>query len=103
MGGYGAWDLVCRMPETFAAIFVICGGADVKQAPKLRELAVCAYHGDKDSVVPVSRARDMIAALRRTGNTRIMYRELPGIDHNAWDTALTDEAAFDFVFNATRP
>ena len=98
MGGYGAWDIVSRMPETFSAIFAICGGADVKQAPKLRHLRVCDYHGALDTAVPTSRSRDMIAALKAAGCADILYRELPDAAHNAWDAAFADESALDHIF-----
>ena len=98
MGGYGAWDIVSRMPETFSAILAICGGADVKQAPKLRHLRVCDYHGALDTVVPTSRSRDMIRALKEAGCTQIRYCELPDAAHNVWDAAFADEAALDFIF-----
>ena len=99
MGGYGAWDIVSRMPETFSAILAICGGADVKQAPKLRHLRVCDFHGARDTVVPTSRSRDMIKALRDVGCGQILYRELPEAAHNAWDAAFADETALDFIFS----
>lgn len=99
MGGYGAWDMVSRMPETFSAILAICGGADVKQAPKLRHLRVCDYHGALDTVVPTSRSRDMVKALRKAGCRQILYRELPDAAHNAWDAAFADETALDFIFD----
>lgn len=102
MGGYGAWDIVCRKPELFAAILAVCGGADVKQAPKLRNLAVYDIHGDSDGAVPVSRSRDMMEALRKQGNDRILYRELPGAGHNVWDPVFADETALDFIFSQTR-
>lgn len=98
MGGYGAWDIVSRMPETFSAILAICGGADVKQAPRLRNLRVYACHGARDATVPPSRSRDMISALRAAGNDRIMYRELPDAAHNAWDAVFADDVALDFIF-----
>lgn len=98
MGGYGAWDIVSRMPETFSGILAICGGADVKQAPKLRHLRVCDYHGAIDSVVPTSRSRDMIKALREAGCKEILYRELPDTGHNSWDAAFADDTSLDFVF-----
>ena len=98
MGGYGAWDIVSRMPETFSAVLAICGGADVKQAPKLRHLRVCDYHGALDTTVPTSRSRDMVAALKAAGCREILYRELPEAAHNAWDPAFADETALDFIF-----
>ncbi|OQA74228.1 MAG: Phospholipase/Carboxylesterase [Lentisphaerae bacterium ADurb.Bin242] len=102
MGGYGAWDIVSRMPETFAAVFPICGGADVRQAPKLKNIAVYTLHGDQDTAVPVFRSRDMVKALRDCGNTRVVYRELPGVGHNAWDAAFADDQALEWLFSQTK-
>ena len=99
MGGYGAWDIVSRMPEIFSAILAICGGADVRQAPKLRHLRICDYHGTLDTTVPTSRSRDMIRALQAAGCNQIYYREIPDAAHNSWDIAFSDEQALDFVFN----
>ena len=98
MGGYGAWDIASRMPETFSAVLAICGGADVKQAPKLRHLRVCVYHGALDTTVPTSRSRDMVNALRNAGCREVLYNELPDEAHNAWEAAFADETALDFIF-----
>jgi len=102
MGGYGAWDIVSRMPETFAAVLPICGGADVRQAPKLKNLSVYTLHGDQDTAVPVFRSRDMVRALQACGNTRVIYRELPGVGHNAWDAAFADDQAVEWLFAQTK-
>lgn len=56
MGGYGIWDMACRMNDLFAAIAVMCGGADTSQAPNLRHVAAFLIHGADDSAVPVIRA-----------------------------------------------
>ncbi|MBO4631897.1 MAG: hypothetical protein J5858_08250 [Lentisphaeria bacterium] len=98
MGGYGAWDIVCRMPETFSAILAICGGADLKKAPGLRHLRVCDFHGAQDVTVPTSRSRDMMKALRESGCRQILYRELPDAAHTTWDAAFADETALNFIF-----
>ena len=84
--------------EAMTFILNICGG-DVKQAPKLRHLKVCDYHGALDTTVPTSRSRDMIAALRTAGCAQILYREVPDAAHNAWDAAFADDTAFDFIFS----
>jgi predicted peptidase len=98
MGGYGAWDLVCRRPQIFAGILVLCGGADIKQAPKLKQLPAYMIHGAQDSVVPVSRSRDMVEALRQAGSHQVTYIEIPGCDHNAWDPCFADENALTWLF-----
>ena len=39
MGGYAAWELLQRRPELFAAGLPCCGGGDVAQAPRLKNVA----------------------------------------------------------------
>lgn len=102
MGGYGAWDMASRRPGLFAAALPICGGADTTLAPALKDLPVYTLHGELDGAVPVSRARDMVAALRTAGNRSVTYVELPGTGHNAWDPAFADERALDWLFSQKR-
>ncbi len=103
MGGFGAWDIVSRMPDMFAGILSICGGADETQAPHLRHLTVCLYHGGEDSVVLPARSRNMVRAPEDAGCKTIRYVEVPRVKHNSWDKAFADDSALDYVFNAENP
>lgn len=84
MGGYGTWDLICRKPEWFAAAMPICGGGDVTQASKIKDIPIFIHHGDSDTAVPVWRSRAMIGALREAGSLVAQYTEYPGLGHNSW-------------------
>ena len=61
MGGYGTWSLGLKFPERFAAIAPICGGGNIidmvlagpEHETALRALPIWAFHGAKDSVVPL--------------------------------------------------
>ena len=74
MGGYGAWDLVSKMPSRFAAVVPIFGGGDKNQAEKISHVPIWCFHGASDAVVPVERSRSMIAAIRSAGG-RPQYSE----------------------------
>ena len=89
MGGYGSWDLSMRHPEWFAAVAPICGGGDADLAHRLMAKPVWAWHGDADSVVPVKRTRDVIAAIRQSGGTP-RYTEVTGRGHDSWVPAYRD-------------
>jgi predicted peptidase len=71
------------MPERFAAVSPICGGGDDKQAEKLIHLPIWVWHGDADPAVPVSRSREMVAAIEKAGG-HPKYTELPGEGHLSW-------------------
>ncbi len=91
MGGYGTWDIIQRKPEMFAAAFVVCGGGDTGQAPKLIKMPILVAHGELDGVVKTHRARDMVAAIKEAGGQSIRYIEYKDVRHNVWKPAYSDE------------
>jgi predicted peptidase len=97
MGGYGTWDLLARRPDLFAAGVPVCGGGDEKQAETLAKMPIWAFHGDKDTAVPVSRSRNMIAAIKKTGG-KPHYTEYTGRGHDSWVPAYKDEAMMKWLF-----
>ena len=102
MGGYGTWDLISRRPEQFAAALPICGGGDVAQAPKLVKLPILVVHGSVDSVVPVSRSRDMVRAIWNAGGTNVIYQEMPEVDHGSWGPAFANANTWKWLFSCTK-
>lgn len=67
MGGYGTWNLACDYPKRFAAIAPICGGGLPAKACNLKNVAVWAFHGAKDKVVPLERSQEMVNAANACG------------------------------------
>jgi len=98
MGGYGTWDAVQRHPDWFAAALPCCGGGDKSLASKIRDVPIWAFHGLKDQAVPVSRSRDMVAALWAV-NGNIRYREYPDLMHWCWDQTYSDNQVMKWLFS----
>lgn len=67
MGGYGAWDMICRNPDMWAAAVPVAGAGDPSVAAKLKGIGIWAFHGEKDGVVPASGTKDMVAAIEKAG------------------------------------
>jgi len=65
MGGFGTWALAERMPDRFAAISPMCGGADVKWADQLSKIPTWVFHGTADREIPISRSEVMVRALEK--------------------------------------
>jgi|SRR5579872_1675524 len=101
MGGFGAWDLICRFPDKFAAAAPICAGADEKQASKLVKIPIWTFHGDKDTVVKPARSRNMIAAIKHAGG-KPLYTEYPGVGHDSWVAAYRDPKLMEWLFAQRR-
>ena len=102
MGGYATWELLQRRPKLFAAALPCCGGGDTTLASSLTDIAVWAFHGDADNVVPVYRSQSMVAAIRAAGGRKIRYREYPGVKHNSWTPTFRDPKVFEWLFAQRR-
>jgi len=98
LGGFGTWDAIQRWPDLFAAAVPICGGGDISQAKRLKQIPLWAFHGDKDKNVNVECTRRMIEAMRRSGSRRYRYTEYPGVAHNSWDKAYHDQEMITWLF-----
>ena len=80
--------------DRFAAIAPICGGGsfiDVYNASgvkgkALRSLGVWAFHGAKDTVVPVGESKKMVDALRKFGHPAPKLTIYPNARHDSWTT-----------------
>ena len=81
MGGYGTWEMAMCYPEIFAAIAPVAGGGVVWRTGKLSRTPVLAYHGEIDSVVPVSQSEVMVYYTNCYGGTAELH-VLEGKEHN---------------------
>jgi predicted peptidase len=98
MGGFGAWDLLARRPQLFAAAIPICGGADNTTALRIKHIPLWTFHGDKDTVVWPQRTRTMVEALK-AADGNVKYTEYAGVGHNSWDKAYAEPELFDWLFS----
>lgn len=98
MGGMGTFELLWRMPNTFAAAFPICGGGDLSKVGLFaKTTAVWIFHGSDDSVVPVENSRTMYSILKAAGcDTK--YTEYEGVNHNSWDNTFQEKSLFSWLF-----
>ena len=98
MGGYGSWSLGLALCDRFAAIAPVCGGGsfiDVYNASgakgkALRSLGVWAFHGAKDTVVPVNESKKMVEALRKFGHPDPKLTIYPSARHDSWTRTYDD-------------
>jgi len=103
MGGIGTWGLIAKHADRFAAAVPVCGIWSPDDAAKMNEVAIWAFHGDKDPTVPVSGSRDMIAALKKSGiSPEPKYSELPGVGHGSWGPAYAKAELWDWLFAQRR-
>lgn len=97
MGGFGAIDAAQRRPDLFAAVVPICGAGDPAKAKDIAHIPLWAFHGDEDTVVPVSGSRELVAALKKAGGSP-KYTEYPKTGHNSWSPAFDEKEFWDWIF-----
>jgi predicted peptidase len=116
MGGYGTWSLAIAHPGKFAAAIPICGGGEtikvhlgrlgyLKPETKaaLKTLPIWAFHGSKDSAVPVDESEHMVKAFRALGNENVKLTIYPGVEHNSWEQTYNNPEIYDWLLSHKRP
>ncbi len=115
MGGYGTWDLAQKYPDRWAAIAPCCGGLIVPWlrttplanpytavAKKVVDIPTWVFHGEMDSVIPVSESRQMVGLLYmvRAGRKSpdLKYTEYPGVGHDSWNKAYKEPGLLTWLF-----
>lgn len=81
MGGYGTWSLANRMPDRFAAISPMCGGADTRWADRLSKIPIWVFHGTADNQIPIIRSEEMVKAIEKL-NGNVKYSRLVNQGHD---------------------
>ena len=87
MGGCGTWELLARRPDLFAAAIPVCGSGIVSTAASLVDIDIWTFHGLSDSTVWSDGSKDMEAAIKAAGGTKIHATYFPGVGHSVWNHA----------------
>lgn len=99
MGGMGTFELLSRMPHTFAAAVAICGGGNPSQVEKYaKTTSLWIFHGGKDDVVLPMYSQQMYEALRAAG-ANVQFTLFPDANHNSWDSTFQEKGLLGWVFS----
>lgn len=101
MGGMATYELTGRYPDLFAAAIPICGTVNPQRLQDVKEIAFRIYHGDADSVVPVSGSREAYKTLKKQG-ADVTYFEFPGVNHGSWHPAFNQPDFMDWLFSQSK-
>jgi predicted peptidase len=103
MGGGGTWMWATANPQRFAAIVPICGYRnDPKQAAKLKDMPIWAFHGDKDNAVPLSKSEVMVKAINDAGGNAKL-KVYPGVGHDSWTETYNNPELWTWLLEHKRP
>lgn len=115
MGGYGTWSLGVPHAKRFAAIAPICGGGErieillvargysgPAKLNDLRTLPVWAFHGAKDTVVPLSESERMLKALEEAKCENVKLTVYPEATHDSWTETYNNPALYKWFLKHRR-
>jgi predicted peptidase len=89
MGGNGTWMAASIEPELYAAAVPVCGWGDYFLVRRMRNVAVWAFHGEADPIVPVAQTQIVVDSLKTTG-AKPKLTTYPGVGHDSWVKAYED-------------
>ncbi|HYG41150.1 MAG TPA: T9SS type A sorting domain-containing protein [Cytophagales bacterium] len=97
-GGYGTWEAGQTASSKVAAIVPICGCGSDKQAAKMKDMAVWAFHNDKDMVVNSKCSIVMVNAIKAAGGhpKLTLYSNY---SHDAWTRTYNDQKMWDWLLS----
>jgi predicted peptidase len=101
MGGYGSWALASEYPDRFAAVVPICGGGSRMMSLTLKDVPIWAFHGAKDSVVPLKESKEMVDAINaRGGSAKLTV--YPDANHDSWTQTYDNQELYDWLLQYRR-
>ncbi len=101
MGGFGTWRLAFFQPHRFAAIAPICGGGERYWTKSYPHLPVWAFHGAKDTSVPLERSVDMIEGLEAEGG-HPKLTVYPEAKHDSWTETYENPEFYEWLLQQKR-
>jgi predicted peptidase len=101
MGGSATWAFAIAHQQRFAAIVPVCGSGNPDEAKKLADLPIWVFHGAKDPVVPVERARQMVNAVTSAGGN-VKFTIYPNAGHDAWTQTYDNPEVYQWLLQQKR-
>lgn len=101
MGGFGTWELASFAPDRLAAIAPICGGGEKYWARQFAHLPVWAFHGAKDTGVPLERSQLMIDELKKNGGDPKLT-VYPEAGHDSWTETYDNPELYTWLLEQKR-
>ena len=101
MGGMGTFEMVARNPNKFAAAFPICGGTNVRFASLMKDTPFWIFHGEADTVVPVTYSKEIYGALKNL-DAEVELTLYPEAGHDSWNNVFKESGLMPWVYKHSR-
>lgn len=101
MGGMATYELVYRMPDTFAAAISISGGANTALIPQFKHTSWWIFHGSKDNIVSSKFSENMVYLMKQQ-KVDVFFTFYPDVGHNCWDLVFKEKYLMSWLFSKVK-
>lgn len=98
MGGRGTWKQALAMPDTFAAIAVVCGRTNSYDFSGILDMPIWMFHGAIDDTVPFKNVNLIVEKLCGQGHEYFKLTVYPFLSHDTWTPAYSRPDLYEWLF-----
>lgn len=97
MGGRCTWKLALAMPDTFAAIAVVCGRTNTYEFDTIRNMPIWMFHGAQDGTVSFDNINKILPVLAENDHRYYKLTVYPHMSHDIWNTVYARADVYDWL------
>lgn len=97
MGGRGAWKQALAMPDTFAAIAIICGRTNSYDFSEIRDMPLWIFHGAMDDTVAFENVNSIVEELYKQEQEYFKLTVYPFLSHDTWTPAYSRPDLYEWL------
>lgn len=99
MGGRCTWKLALAMPDTFAAIAVVCGRTNTYEFDTIQNMPVWMFHGAQDATVSFDNVNKILTELAANDHRYYKVTVFPHQGHEIWNFVYDRQDVYDWLLN----
>lgn len=103
MGGRCTWKLALAMPDTFAAIAVVCGRTNTYEFDTIQNMPVWMFHGAQDATVSFDNVNKILTELNANDHRYYKVTVFPHQGHEIWNIIYDRQDVYDWLLNQSLP
>lgn len=99
MGGRCTWKLALAMPDTFAAIAVVCGRTNTYEFETIQNMPIWMFHAAQDGTVSFDNVNKILGQLHEKEHRYYKLTVFPYLGHEIWNTVYSRQEVYDWLLS----
>lgn len=99
MGGRCTWKVALAMPDTFAAIAVVCGRTNTYEFETIQDMPIWMFHGAQDGTVSFNNINKILPVLDEVDHRYYKLTVYPTMGHEIWNTVYDRQDVYNWLLS----